>query len=70
MQNLSPKDFAGGDILKLKVSWRIYPLWALKSYLKYPFCQLIVSTEIFFLLLMDGTTDKGIIYDKMFLALW
>jgi len=24
-QNLSPKDIAGSDIMKLKVSWRIYP---------------------------------------------
>ena len=30
-QNLSPKDIAGSDIMKLKVSWPIYPLWALKS---------------------------------------
>ena len=30
-QNLSPKDIVGSDILKLKVSWRIYLLWALKS---------------------------------------
>jgi len=29
-QNLSPKDIARGD-MKLKVSWRIYPLLALKS---------------------------------------
>ena len=27
-QNLSPKDIAESDIMKLKVSLRIYPLWA------------------------------------------
>jgi len=32
MQSLSPKDIAGSDIMKLKVSRRIYPLWALKSF--------------------------------------
>ena len=32
MQNLSPKDIAGSDIMELKVSWRIYPLQALKSF--------------------------------------
>jgi len=25
------KDIAGSDIMKLKVSWWVYPLWALKS---------------------------------------
>jgi len=30
-QNLSPKDIAGSNIMKLKVWWQIYPLWALKS---------------------------------------
>jgi len=29
-QNLSPKD-SEGDIMKLKVSWWIYLLWALKN---------------------------------------
>ena len=31
-QYLSPKDIAGSNIMKLKVSWQIYPLWALKSF--------------------------------------
>jgi len=47
-QNLSPKDIAGSDIMKLKVSWWIYPLWALKSFKRWKsgwgpgmmFCQL------------------------------
>ena len=31
-QSVGPKDIAGSDIMKLKVSRRIYPLWALKSF--------------------------------------
>ena len=31
MHKLSPKDITGSDIMKLKVSRRIYPLYALKS---------------------------------------
>ena len=31
-QNLSPKDTAGSDTMKLKVSKQIYPLWAPKSF--------------------------------------
>ena len=31
-QNLSPKGIAGSDIMRLKVSWWIYPLWVLNSF--------------------------------------
>jgi len=34
-ENLSPKDIAGSDIMKLKV---LYPLWALKRYISCATC--------------------------------